>query len=125
MISAPALRHAFEEMRIDEAERPIAGERDALAGRRQAAASAVAALAIVKRRGARHDGVEVEMAFGHLGQAVEQGVEIGMLAGLNQTEMTFRQRQRRVARHGAEDRNTERRQSPSRRGRDADRWRRD
>ena len=48
------------------------------------------------------------MAFGRFREAVDQAGEIGMLAGLNKTEMTFRQRQRRFARQCTEDRNTER-----------------
>ena len=48
------------------------------------------------------------MALGHRGEAGDQRAEIGMLAGLNQAEMPFRQGQRGFARHRAEDRNTER-----------------
>ncbi len=48
------------------------------------------------------------MALGHRGEAIDQRGKIGMLAGLHQAEMAFRQRQRRLARHGAEHGNAER-----------------
>ena len=52
--------------------------------------------------------VQIEMALGHRGEAVDQRGEIGMLAGLHEAEMTFRQSERRLARHRAEHRNAER-----------------
>ena len=44
------------------------------------------------------------MAFCNRGKAIEARHEIGMLAGLHQAEMTFRQRQGFFARQRAHDR---------------------
>ena len=46
------------------------------------------------------------MALRHVGEAVEPGREVGVLAGLHQAEMAFRHRQRRIARHRAEHRHS-------------------
>ena len=53
--------------------------------------------------------VEIEMALGHCREPLDQRRQIGMLAGLDETEMALGQRQRRLARHGAEDWHAERR----------------
>ena len=93
-------------MRIEEGEGGVFGERDALAGRRQALPKLPAAGD--KRRGQRHDGVEIERALDHVGQAVEMRHQVGMLAGLDQAEMALRQGERRVAQDRADDRHAER-----------------
>ena len=61
-----------------------------------------------ERSGARYDRVQIEMAFGHRGKAIDQRGKIGMFAGLDEAEMALRQRQRGLARHRAENRNAER-----------------
>ena len=95
-----------EDMRIDEAERLIVRQRNPLPGRRD---GGVICRGIDRqRRGACHDAVEIEMTFGHRGKPLDQRRQIGMFAGLHETEMAFGQRQRRLARHGAEDWNAER-----------------
>ncbi len=96
-------------MRIDEAEGPVVRQRNALAGRRQSRNAVTSASAETKRRGLRDHRIQIEMALGHRGETIDQCGEIGMLAGLDQAEMTFRQSERRFARHRAEHRNAERR----------------
>ena len=97
-------------MRIDEAEGLILRQRDPLAGRRhrRRLRSSIAACGDREWRGARHDGVEIEMALGHRGEAIDQGFEIGVLAGLHEAEMALGQCERRLVRHGADDGNNER-----------------
>ncbi len=57
-----------------------------------------------------NDGIEVEAAFGHVGERGETRFEIVMLARLHEAEMTLRQRQALVAPHAAENRNLQRRE---------------
>ena len=61
-----------------------------------------------ERRGARDNGVKIEIALGRGGEAVDERGEFGVLAGLNEAEVALRQRQRRFARQRAEDGNVER-----------------
>ena len=82
-------------------------QRDALPGRRDGGATSRGAER--QRRGARRDGVEIEMTFRHIGEPLDQRHQIGMFAGLHETEMALGQCQRRLARHGAEDLYAERR----------------
>ena len=51
------------------------------------------------------------MPFRHCGEPPQERCQVGMLAGLDQTEVTLRQRQFRRAWHGAKNRNIERRNS--------------
>ena len=95
-------------MRIDEAERAVVRQRNALAGRRQSGRSVIRS-DDTKRRGLGDHRIQIEMALGHRGKTIDQRGKIGMLAGLHQAEMTFRQSERRLARHRAENRNAERR----------------
>ena len=94
-------------MRIDEAEGPILRQRDALAGRRQGGCHTIGS-ADAKRRGARDQRIQIEMALGHRCETLDQAGEIGVLAGLHQAEMALRQSERRLARHRAEHRHAER-----------------
>ncbi len=94
-------------MRVDEAEGPVSRQRDALTGRRQGDCYPVRS-ADAKRRGLCNHRIQIEMALGHHGKTIDQRGEIGMLAGLHQAEMPFRQSERRLARHRAEHRNAER-----------------
>ncbi len=96
----------FKKMRIDEAEGPILRQRDALTGRRQGGCHTIGG-ADAKRRGARDQRIQIEMALGHRGETLDQAGEIGMLAGLHQAEMALRQSKRRLARHRAEHRDAE------------------
>ncbi len=48
------------------------------------------------------------MAFRQGAEPIEERSQIAMFAGLNETEMTLRQRQRRLARHGAKHRDADR-----------------
>ena len=61
-----------------------------------------------KRRGIGDQRIQIEMPLGHRGEALDQRGEIGVLAGLHEAEMAFRQSERRLARHRAEHRNAER-----------------
>ena len=96
---------SLDEMWIDEAESLIARQRDTLSRRRNGPRPRR------RRDGERHgvcdNGLEIEMPLRHGGKAINQRGKIGMLAGLNKTEMALRQRHRCIARNGAEDRNTE------------------
>ena len=107
--AAPAVEH----MRIDEAER--ADRAPARCAARAAAAAASRRCRIdCQRRGARHDGVEIEMALGDCRRAARSATSrSAMLAGLDEAEMPLRQRQRR--------RRAARRRAPACR---APRWRR-
>ncbi len=116
--AAPAVDH----MGIDEREGPIRA-------RARPAAPAAAAPACSRcrptpaarpRRGSHRD----RDGARHVGEAVEPGRKVGVLAGLHQAEMAFRHRQRRVARHRAEHRHSRMPPSHRRRARDGARCRR-
>ena len=96
----------IDDVRIDETEGAIAGERDALAWRWQRGGARAGPRLQV--RGACRDGVEIEVAFRHAGKALNQRGEIRMLAGLNEAEMPLGQRQRGLARDRSHYRNTQR-----------------
>ena len=98
---------AGEDVRIDEGEGRVGGERDALAGRRQGGGNA-RPMALANGRRAGDHRVEIEMALGHVGEAIETRGEICMLAGLHQAEMALGQCQRLVARQRADDRHAQR-----------------
>ena len=61
-----------------------------------------------ERRRQRHDGVEVERAFDHVGQPVEMRHQVIVFAGLDEAEMALRQVERGIAQDGADDRQAER-----------------
>ncbi len=84
-------------MRIAERERGVGGDRDALAERRQRRAVAVGRER-QRRRGERAAGGEIEVVRHPRAGVRDERREIGMLDRLHQPEMTFRQRERRVAR---------------------------
>ena len=99
----------LNEVRINEAEGLIAGQRDALARRRQGRDIYRSRHRSGRhdRRRARNNGVEIEMALGRRGEAVDQRGEFGVLAGLDEAEVALRQRQRgsrAAARRGREHR---------------------
>ncbi len=95
------------DVRIDEAERAVAGERDALARRRQGHIGDRRS-GDVQRRGDAHDRVEIKMLFGGLGEAIDEQCQIGMFAGLHQAEMALGQSECGLASQRAEDGNIER-----------------
>ena len=99
---APCIDH----VRIDKAESLVARERDPLPGRRQRQSS-VGSCADVEKSGAGDNGVDIEITLGGVGETIDQGREVSMFAGLNESEMTLRQSKRGVARQRAEDRNVE------------------
>ena len=92
---------AGEHMRIDEGERRVACERDAVAGRRQRRCRSAGGDR--DRTSGGKDRVEVDMPLDRIGEPVEPRVEVGMLARLHQAEMPRRQRHRLVARQRAEE----------------------
>ena len=92
---------AREQVGIDEAERRIGRERDALAGRGQPGPCAGGGQR--HRGGGGQDGVEVQVLLRHVGEAVQERGQIGLLGGLHEPEVAFGQGQRRVARQGAQD----------------------
>ena len=98
---------AVENVRIDEAEGLIERERDALAGRRQRwhRPARCSACRSGQQRRRRHHAVEIDMALRQCGQPIEPAGEVAVLAGLHQAEMPLGQRERRVARDRAENRN--------------------
>ena len=113
---------AGEDMRVDEAEGVVAGERDALARRRQG--RAVAGREAWQFAGQRQQRVEIDDAFDLVGDAVEPEVEVAMLAGLDQSEMARGQRERLAAAEGAEHRDAGGGNRVGDVERDAARWRR-
>ena len=96
-----------DEVRVGEGKSPIAGERDALSRRRHRRQAGCVGGDRERRRGGG-DAVEIEMSFRHGGEPLDEPVQVGMLTGLHQAEMTLRQSERRLARDGAEHGNAER-----------------
>ena len=95
------LAPGLEQVRIDEAEGAVAGERDALARRRQRRGGA-RCCGELERPGGADQRAEVDMALGGGGKTIDQRVKIGMLVRLHEAEMPLGQRQRRIAGQGTE-----------------------
>ena len=98
---------AIEQMRIDEGESAILGERDTLAGRIEANRSTVSEPGGLR---AAADGVEIDRGFDHAGERIESLVDIGRLAGLDEPEMPLRQGEMLVLDDRAEQRNADARE---------------
>jgi hypothetical protein len=92
----------LEQMRIDECERRVRGERDALSRRRQRC-RAVRCVSL-DPRGERGDVVEVQMLFRQVGEPIEATRQVVMLAGLDKAEMPLGQADGVIARQRAHDR---------------------
>ena len=100
---------AGEDVRVDEGEGVVAGERDAVSRRRQG--RAVAGGEAADLAGKRHDRVEIDAAFDLVGDAVEPRVEVAVLARLDQAEMPRGQGEGLAAAERAEDRDAGRNDS--------------
>ncbi len=94
-------------MRIDEAECLITRERDALTGRVNGSRSGVRLKR--ERCGQVNNTIEIEVVPCELRQQIKSLREIAVLPGLDQSEMTFRQRNVLIARHCADYGNRQRR----------------
>src|SRR5271155_3738153 len=91
-------------MRIGEAESLIAGERNPLARRRQSGRT-VLRRCDRQRRGYRGKGVDRKIAFGVRREPIDQPMEAGMFAGLDEAEMPLRQSDCSFPWHRAENAN--------------------
>ena len=96
----PRLAPALQMMGVDEGEGDIAGERDALARRRQRQTRMGSSGPRGKRNGA--DGVEIHMGLHQIGHAVENYGEALGFARLHKAQMSLGQAHLPIARNGAE-----------------------
>ena len=108
-ISAPAARQPATTMRIDEAERGILRQRDALTRRRQRARPAAGSISAAASGAAPGSQSRSRCRSAMSASRVQMRRERRMLACLHQPEMPLRQRQRGIARDGAEHRQADRR----------------
>ena len=98
-----------EKMRIEEGERGIPGQRDALAGRVQRDGRVGPAMSGIRRGKSErdrhfHDPRDIQRPLHNVREAVDMGVEVGVLAGLHEAEMALRHGHRRVTRDRADHR---------------------
>ena len=102
----PSRPPAGQDVRIDERERRIGCERDAL--RRRGQLRQRGTLRRPRRRlRKRHDAIEVERALGDVGEPVETVFQIGGLPGLHESKVPFRQREAGIAGDRAEQGQTD------------------
>ena len=92
-------------MRIDEGECRVRRERDALTRRRQPGDRSRCGAFNGARAG--KDGVEIDVPFGHVCQALKMRLQVAVLARLYESQMPFRQNDAFFARQSADDANAE------------------